>query len=90
MEVPTLRGKAKVTVPAGTHSGEILRLRGQGLPSLDGGGTGSLLVRVLVETPKKLSPRMREPSKRHRRQKQKKVDVRPQWVNFAAIELMNR
>lgn len=60
IEVPTLRGKAKVTVPAGTQTGEVLRLRGQGVPSLDGDGTGSLLVRLMVETPKKLSPGMRE------------------------------
>jgi len=60
IEVPTIRGKAKVTIPAGTQSGEILRLRGQGLPSLDGRGTGNQLVRVVVETPRKPSARMRE------------------------------
>jgi molecular chaperone DnaJ len=60
VEIPTLAGRAKVTVPAGTQSGEVLRLRGQGLPSLDGGGSGSLLVRVIVETPRKLAARARE------------------------------
>ena len=60
VEVPTLRGKAEVTIPAGTQSGEMLRLRGQGLPSLEGGGAGSLIVRVVVETPRKLNAKMRE------------------------------
>ena len=60
VEVPTIRGKAKVSVPAGTQAGEILRLRGQGLPSIEGRGTGSQLVKIVVETPRKLTPRMRE------------------------------
>lgn len=60
VEVPTLRGKAEVNIPAGTHSGELLRLRGQGLPSLEGRRMGSLIVRVIVETPKKLTPKMQE------------------------------
>jgi molecular chaperone DnaJ len=60
LEVPTLRGKAAVTVTPGTQSGDILRLRGQGLPSLEGGQKGSLLVRVAVETPRRLTARMRE------------------------------
>jgi len=60
VDVPTITGKAEVAVPPGTQSGEILRLRGQGLPSLDGRGVGNQLVRVLVETPKKLSGRHRE------------------------------
>jgi len=60
VEIPTLSGRAKVTVPPGTQSGEVLRLRGQGLPNLEGGGNGSLLVRVIVETPRKLTSRARE------------------------------
>ena len=60
IEVPTLRGKAEVSVIPGTQSGEVLRLRGQGLPSLDGYDTGNLLVRLTVETPKKLTKKMRQ------------------------------
>ncbi len=60
VDVPTLRGTAKVSVPPGTQSGEILRLRGQGFPNLDGYGTGDQLIKVAVETPQKLTPRMRE------------------------------
>jgi len=53
VEVPGVKGKVRLTVPPGTQSGELLRLRGQGLPSLDG-ARGSLIVRVIVETPRKL------------------------------------
>jgi molecular chaperone DnaJ len=60
IDVPTLRGTAKVSVPPGTHSGEVLRLKGQGFPNLDGYGTGDQLIKVMVETPRKLTPRMRE------------------------------
>jgi molecular chaperone DnaJ len=56
VEVPTLGGgKARVTIPEGIQSGKVLRLRGKGLPALRGGGRGSLLVRVVVETPTRLS-----------------------------------
>jgi molecular chaperone DnaJ len=60
IEVPTLDGKAKVKVPAGTQSGQIYRLRGRGIPQLGGYGTGDQLVRIVVETPRRLSARQRE------------------------------
>jgi molecular chaperone DnaJ len=60
IDVPTLDGKAKVKVPAGTQSGHVFRLRGRGIPHLGGYGTGDQLVRVVVETPRKLSARQRE------------------------------
>ena len=60
MEVPTLDGSAKVKIPAGTQSGHVFRLRGRGIPHLGGYGTGDQLVRVAVETPRKLSARQRE------------------------------
>jgi molecular chaperone DnaJ len=61
IEVPTLRGKtAMVTIPPGTQSGEFLRLKGQGFPNFDGYGVGNQLIKVVVETPRKLTPRMRE------------------------------
>ncbi len=59
IEVPTLRGKAKVTIPGGTQSGELLRLKGQGLPNLEGYGIGSQLIKVIVETPEKLSSKQK-------------------------------
>jgi molecular chaperone DnaJ len=60
VDVPTLDGKAKVKVAAGTQSGHVFRLRGRGIPHLGGYGTGDQLVRVVVETPRKLSARQRE------------------------------
>jgi len=56
VEVPTVDGSAKVTVPAGIQSGEMLRLRGLGLPDLNGRGQGDELVRVVVWTPNELTP----------------------------------
>jgi molecular chaperone DnaJ len=60
MEFPTLYGSAKVKIPGGTQSGHVFRLRGRGIPHLGGYGTGDQLVRVAVETPRKLSARQRE------------------------------
>ena len=61
VEVPTVEGSARVNVPPGVQSGVLLRLRGQGLPELHGNGArGDLLVRVLVYTPQKPGPEVRE------------------------------
>jgi molecular chaperone DnaJ len=60
IEVPTLDGSAKVKVPAGTQSGQMFRLRGRGVADLGGYGKGDELVRIVVETPKKLTARQRE------------------------------
>ncbi|GGH65752.1 molecular chaperone DnaJ [Phaeocystidibacter marisrubri] len=55
VEIPTITGKARVKVDAGTQSGKVLRLKGKGLPSVEGYGTGDLLVHLNVWTPKNLS-----------------------------------
>ena len=55
VEVDTIIGRVKLTVPAGIQSGEVLRLRGRGLPELHGEGTGDQFVRVIVWTPERLS-----------------------------------
>jgi molecular chaperone DnaJ len=60
VEIPTLRGKVEMAIPAGTQSGKVFRLRGQGLPSLDGRGRGDQLVRVFIEVPTKLTDRQKE------------------------------
>jgi molecular chaperone DnaJ len=59
VDVPTLKGTARLDVPAGTQSHQIFRLRGQGIPRLHSSRRGDLLVRVRVWTPKKLSPEER-------------------------------
>lgn len=58
--VPTISGKTRIKVPAGTQSGTILRIKGKGAPSLRGGGRGDLHVRLLVETPVGLSREQQE------------------------------
>jgi molecular chaperone DnaJ len=54
-EIPTVEGKVKVKIDAGTQPEKILRLRGKGIPDVNGYGKGDLLVRVHVWIPKKLS-----------------------------------
>lgn len=56
VEVPTVEGTARLTIPAGTQSGRQLRLKGKGLPHLRGGGRGDLIVRVHVWVPTELTP----------------------------------
>jgi molecular chaperone DnaJ len=55
VEIPTLTGKAKLSIPAGIQSGKILRMRGKGIPHLNGSGSGDQLVRVMVYTPTRLN-----------------------------------
>lgn len=74
VEVPTLGGKARVTIPPGTQSGEILRLKGQGFPSLEGYRPGDELVKVLIEVPKKLSSEQEELLRQLAELEEKQVD----------------
>lgn len=55
VEIPTVGGKVKLKIDAGTQAGKILRLRGKGLPELNSGYHGDQLVQVNVWTPKKMS-----------------------------------
>ena len=55
VEVPTVDGKVKVKIDPGTQPGKVLRLRNKGLPSVNGYGTGDLLVNVSVYVPENLS-----------------------------------
>ncbi len=56
IEVPTLEGRHELAIPAGTPSGEVFRVRGQGMPHPRYRGKGDLLVQVYIEVPKHLSP----------------------------------
>ncbi|MDH3732840.1 MAG: molecular chaperone DnaJ [Gemmatimonadota bacterium] len=60
IEVPTIMGEARLSIPAGIQSGQVLRLRGQGMPRLRDAGRGDQLVRVHVWTPTELSREQRE------------------------------
>ena len=55
VEVPTIDGRVKIKVPAGTQSGKIFRLKGKGLPSVQAYGAGDQLIHVNVWTPKKVN-----------------------------------
>ncbi|MFA8449466.1 MAG: molecular chaperone DnaJ [Bacteroidales bacterium] len=55
VEIPTISGKARVKIAAGTQAGKILRLKGKGLPDVQGYGHGDILVTVNIWTPKNLS-----------------------------------
>lgn len=61
IEVPTLEGDLhELAIPRGTQSGKVFRVPRRGLPSVQGRGRGDILVRVVVETPQKLTPRQEE------------------------------
>lgn len=55
VEIPTVDGKVKVKIEPGTQPGKILRLRGKGLPNVNGYGTGDLLVEISIYVPEALS-----------------------------------
>ncbi len=59
MEVPTLFGNETLSIPAGTQTNTVFRLRGKGLPSMRG-GTGNELVYAIIETPTKLTQKQKE------------------------------
>lgn len=60
IEVPTLDGKITHAIKRGVQSGDVVRIYGQGMPSLRDGRPGDLLVQVIVETPKQLTKRQEE------------------------------
>ncbi len=55
VEVPTIDGKAKIRIPAGTQSGKIFRLKGKGFPSVNSYEKGDQLIHVNVWTPQQVS-----------------------------------
>ena len=60
IQVPTLDGQDTVKIPEGTQTGTTLRLRGKGMPDVNGRGRGDLFATVQVQTPKKLSKEQRQ------------------------------
>ena len=55
VEIPTIDGKAKLKIEPGTQPGKVLRLRGKGLPNVNGYGTGDLLVNISIYVPEALN-----------------------------------
>jgi molecular chaperone DnaJ len=60
IQVPTLRGEHTLKIPEGTQSGTTFRIKNQGVPILNGRGSGDLFVEVRIQTPTKLTKRQRE------------------------------
>jgi len=60
IEIPTLEGTHKLKVPEGTQSGTVFKVRGKGIPVLNGHGKGDLMVEVKIQVPTKLTKRQRE------------------------------
>jgi len=55
VEIPTIDSKARISIPAGTQGGKVLRLKGKGLPDVNGYRKGDLLVNINIWTPRNLS-----------------------------------
>ena len=60
VEVPTLKGKADLKIPAGTQTGTIFKMKGKGIKKLNSNSFGDEYVKVIVETPKKLTKKQKE------------------------------
>ena len=64
LEIPTIDGKVKYNIPEGTQSGTTFRLKGKGIPGLNGRGRGDQYVTVYIETPTNLSREQKEALKK--------------------------
>ena len=64
LEIPTIDGRVKYTIPEGTQTGTVFRLRGKGIPVLNGRGRGDQYVTVTIETPRDLNREQKEALKR--------------------------
>jgi molecular chaperone DnaJ len=80
IDVPTLDGKVKLKIPAGTQSGKVLRLRSKGLPTLRTTSRGDQLLHIFVETPTHLSRGQRELLERFAEQSEDRAS--PQHKGF--------
>ena len=60
IEILVLDGKVDLKIPAGIDSGEIIRLKGKGMPRIGGRGKGDMMVKINVKTPKRMSRKGRK------------------------------
>lgn len=60
IDIPTIEGKAKLKIPQGTQTHTLLRMKGKGMPAMEGYGTGDQMVRVIVHVPEKLTQRQKD------------------------------
>ena len=56
ISVPTLEGEETLRIPAGTQNGDVIRMRGRGIPTPRRNSAGDLLIQIFIEVPKKVSP----------------------------------
>jgi molecular chaperone DnaJ len=83
LEFETLDGPELVKIPPGTQSGKLVRIRGRGVPSLQGRGRGDLVLQVFVDTPSRLSKEEEELLRRF-------AEMRGEQVNPADPGLLSR
>ncbi|MBI3893370.1 MAG: molecular chaperone DnaJ, partial [Candidatus Wallbacteria bacterium] len=60
LDIPTLRGRRKLHMPAGTQTGRTFKIKDEGIDNVHGRGRGDLVVHIVVVTPTKLTPREEE------------------------------
>jgi len=78
VKVPTLHGGVSMKIPSGTQSHTLFKLRGKGISSMDGYGTGDQHVRVIIHTPEKLTKNQKECLKKFSRDEQ---ELKPEKKN---------
>ena len=81
VEVPTIEGKAKIKIAPGTHAGKVLRLRGKGLPDVNGYGKGDIMVVVDITIPTSLTSEEKELVK--------KLSEKPHFKEAESVENQN-
>ena len=64
LEIPTIDGQVKYDIPEGTQTGTVFRLRGKGIPVLNGRGRGDQYVTVTIETPRNLNREQKDALKK--------------------------
>ena len=81
VEVPTIDGRAKIKIAPGTHAGKVLRLRGKGLPDVNGYGRGDILIVVDITIPDSLTA--------EERQLVQKLSEQPHFKEAESVEQQN-
>ena len=81
IEVPTIEGKAKIKIAPGTHAGKVLRLRGKGLPDVNGYGRGDIMVVVDITIPTSLTSEEKDLIK--------KLSDKPHFKEAESVENQN-
>ena len=72
IDVPTLKGKAKLKIPSGTQSNTVFRMKSKGIPHLHGPGSGDENIEVIISVPEKLSKKQKELLKEFEKESKKK------------------